>query len=76
MGLIPIKEAKMQGPNESPTKYEVLCPWCQAKGRRTRVGWSTVEGSSGICDECLGDLREEAGMEREPDRGAEKPLGT
>jgi len=35
-----------------PTYYPVFCAWCTDVGRSTRVGWSTVEHSHGICPEC------------------------
>ncbi|KKM78485.1 hypothetical protein LCGC14_1359460 [marine sediment metagenome] len=35
-------------------KYPVLCAWCSAKGIRKVVGYSGVENSHGICENCLG----------------------
>lgn len=41
----------------SPTYYPVLCAWCERDGRRTRLGWSTVAHSHGICTEHQAQLR-------------------
>ena len=43
--------------------YPAKCPWCTAKGKETIVGWTTVEGSSGICPDCSREMRREAGLE-------------
>jgi len=29
--------------------HPVYCAWCQAEGIKTIVGWSTIEGSHGVC---------------------------
>lgn len=58
----------------APTYYPVLCSWCHAEGIRNRTGWSTVEGSSRICERHAQQMRAEVGDQRsdeaEPARAA------
>ncbi len=37
--------------------YPVLCAWCDRKGKRTLIKWSSVEGSFGICGPCADRVR-------------------
>jgi hypothetical protein len=50
--------------------YEVTCAWCAAKGKRTVVGCSPVEHSSGICPECSAELWQKAELKTAAEREA------
>jgi hypothetical protein len=46
-------------------RFEVRCPWCDAEGKRTVVGYTTVEHSFGICEVHHAKMRREIdGLER------------
>ena len=49
--------ATMMTENDLCDRYPILCAWCEREGKRTVVGWSTVEGSHGICERHERELR-------------------
>ena len=49
----------------APTYYPMMCAWCRADGVETRVGWTTVEHSDGICRRHKEEMREQCGLQRE-----------
>ena len=42
-----VKKTKTRPKTKTVKKFPIFCAWC--KKRPTIVGWSTVEGSHGIC---------------------------
>ena len=40
--------------------FPVVCAWCEARGIRTVVGYTTVYGSHGICNECAEQMVRDA----------------
>ena len=42
-----VNKTKTHSETKTVKKFPVLCAWC--KKRPTIIGWSTVEGSHGVC---------------------------
>lgn len=40
--------------------YPVFCVWCEAKGIRTVISHSPVQGSHGICPDCREQMNKDA----------------
>jgi hypothetical protein len=56
----------MTSPHRTPEyRFPMTCPWCDKEGVYTVVGYTTVEGSSGICEVHHAKMRREIdGLER------------
>ena len=46
-----------------PVYHPILCAWCDKEGRRTVTGYTTIIGSTGICDRHNREMRREAGLD-------------
>lgn len=42
-------KTKTRPETKAAEKFPVFCAWCEREERPTIVGWSTVEGSHGVC---------------------------